>query len=76
MGTERYYKAVAALLPDVHDFYRHYEVPGLGHCYGGPSGQPSGLFAQLRAWVENGTAPGQSPIELRGLDGGVHDRIV
>lgn len=75
-GTEHYYKAVAALLPDIGDFYRHYEVPGLGHCFGGRGGQPTGLFAQLRAWVENGTAPGPSPGRVTDLEGEVRPRVL
>jgi len=60
----------------VHDFYRYYKVPGLAHCYGGPSGLPTSLFAQLRAWVENGTVPQQSPVDLKGPDGTVQKRIL
>jgi hypothetical protein len=51
-------------MPDSNKFYRHYDIPGMGHCFGGPTGQPAGMFDQLRAWVENGTAPGSSPYEL------------
>ncbi|RKK82623.1 hypothetical protein BFJ71_g15211 [Fusarium oxysporum] len=60
-GTEQYYNEVMAVLPDIHDFYRYYEVPGLGHCFGGASGQPTLLFQQLQAWVENGTVPEKTP---------------
>ncbi|KAK0714145.1 hypothetical protein B0T26DRAFT_385845 [Lasiosphaeria miniovina] len=41
----------------------------------GPSGQPSGLFAQLRAWVENGTAPESTPVNVTKLDGAVEGRV-
>ncbi|KAK3386169.1 tannase and feruloyl esterase [Podospora didyma] len=75
-GTRQYYDAVAARVPDVHGFYRHYEVPGLGHCSGGPSGQPDSLFAQLRAWVENGTAPAESPIKVTLQNGTVQNRVL
>lgn len=51
-------------------------APGLGHCFGGPSGQPSGLFEQLRAWVENGTAPEHAKVELTGPGGELQHRIV
>lgn len=57
-----YYDEVDSLTPDIEDFYRHFEVPGLAHCLGGSGGQPTSLFRQLRAWVENGTAPESSPI--------------
>ncbi|KAJ3538726.1 hypothetical protein NM208_g5784 [Fusarium decemcellulare] len=74
-GTEQYYNQVSAVLPHVHDFYRYFEAPGLGHCFGGLSSPPSKLFAQLRAWVENGTAPDQTPIQLR-VAGKTHHRIL
>jgi hypothetical protein len=73
---QKYYNAVASILPDVGDFYRHYEAPGLGHCWGGASGQPTNLFAQLRAWVENGTAPGPSPVNITDREGGLQPRIL
>ncbi|KAK3390093.1 Tannase/feruloyl esterase [Podospora didyma] len=75
-GTEDYYMKVSALFPDVQDFYRYFEVPGMGHCAFGKSGQPSSLFSQLRAWVENGTAPVQTPIQVLGLDGMPTPRIL
>ncbi|KAJ8121127.1 hypothetical protein ONZ43_g2343 [Nemania bipapillata] len=68
-GSQQYYKAVAAISPDVHDFFRLFEVPGLGHCFGGRSQQPSGLFAQLRLWVENGTAPETTPVNVTDATG-------
>ncbi|KAF6827672.1 tannase and feruloyl esterase [Colletotrichum plurivorum] len=75
-GTAKYYNEVSQLLPDTRDFFRHFDVPGLGHCTGGPSGEPIGLFDQLRAWVENGTAPEQSPVKVTDPEGVVHNRIV
>ncbi|KAH6844585.1 Tannase/feruloyl esterase [Chaetomium sp. MPI-CAGE-AT-0009] len=76
-GTVKYYDAASALLPDVHDFYRHFEIPGMGHCAGGgPSGNPTSLFNQLRAWVENGTAPDSSPVQVTDLEGAVGERIL
>ena len=58
------------------EFYRYYEVPGLGHCYGGYGGQPSSLFEQLRSWVENGTLPGSSPHTITTRQGTTEDRIL
>ncbi|KAK3292852.1 tannase and feruloyl esterase-domain-containing protein [Chaetomium fimeti] len=66
---------VTALLSDTPDFYRHYELPGLGHCIGRASGQPTSLFDQLRAWVENGTAPEHTPVDVTVLDGSLQHRI-
>ncbi|KAL1859956.1 hypothetical protein Plec18170_001904 [Paecilomyces lecythidis] len=75
-GTQKYFNTTASVLPDINTFYRHYEVPGLGHCFGGLSGEPTDLFAQLRAWVENGTRPGPSPIQITTSDGVVQQRIL
>ncbi|KXH49438.1 hypothetical protein CSIM01_03726 [Colletotrichum simmondsii] len=74
-GTEDYYKAVNEVIPDIQDFYRYFEAPGLGHCFGGVSGTPTGLFAQLRNWVENGTAPNQTPIQIA-VGNATHNRIL
>ena len=50
-------------LNDVRQFYRYYEVPGVGHCSDGPGPVPgmawdsAGAFDQLMDWVENGVEP-------------------
>lgn len=75
-ATEKYYNAVSAVMPDVGSFYRHYQIPGLEHCFGGPASNPTSLFQQLRAWVENGTVPESSPIELTVPSGEKQDRII
>ncbi|KAF2643394.1 feruloyl esteras-like protein B precursor [Massarina eburnea CBS 473.64] len=56
-STRYYYDTVTALDPNVHDFYRLFESPGLGHCYGGVGGYPSGTFDALVKWVEEGVVP-------------------
>lgn len=63
-------------MPNTQDFYRYFEVPGLGHCMAGASGQPESLFEQLRAWVENGTAPEETPVRITDLDRKEQDRIL
>ncbi|KAF4624789.1 hypothetical protein G7Y89_g13380 [Cudoniella acicularis] len=75
-GTRHYYDAVTAVTPDVHDFYRVFEVPGLGHCYGGNGGQPTAVFDAMRAWVENGTVPNTLPISFRDANGTENHRIL
>ncbi|KAK0736667.1 Tannase/feruloyl esterase [Apiosordaria backusii] len=75
-STERYYRDVSAVLPDIHEFYRHYEVPGLEHCFGGPSGNPTGLLEQLRAWVEEDVVPEASPVEITKPDGKLEARVL
>ncbi|KAF4274502.1 hypothetical protein CNMCM8812_005171 [Aspergillus fumigatus] len=73
--TEHYYRAVSQLIPDVQDFYRYFESPGLAHCAGGRGGQPTTAFDALRKWVENGTAPEFLPVRVNGTDG-EHNRIL
>lgn len=77
-GTEKYYRGVRDVMggDEVRGFFRHYEVPGLGHCFGGRSGSPTGLFELLKKWVEEGTVPENSPIEVTGVDGRVQRRVI
>lgn len=64
-GTREYYQKVLQLDPEVGDYYRLFEVPGVGHCYGGPGPCPYDALDVLRGWVEEGVAPetihGRSP---------------
>ncbi|KAI0005655.1 tannase and feruloyl esterase [Xylariaceae sp. FL0662B] len=73
-ATEKYYDDMGQFVPNVEDFYRFYEVPGLAHCSG--NGQPTMVFDALRAWVENGTVPGTLPTALIDADGKRNDRIL
>ncbi|TLD18648.1 hypothetical protein PspLS_10282 [Pyricularia sp. CBS 133598] len=75
-GMVDYYKQVGAVSPDVHDFYRFFQVPGLSHCYGGKAGVAVELMKQLRSWVEDGTKPDKSTYEALTKDGNVEDRLL
>ncbi|CAI6080519.1 unnamed protein product [Clonostachys chloroleuca] len=75
-GTAEYFRRVKDLIPEVGDFYQHYEIAGLAHCAGGSGGQPVEMFQQLRAWVENGTVPENSPVTYTGPDSSVWKRII
>ncbi|KAH7111206.1 Tannase/feruloyl esterase [Dactylonectria macrodidyma] len=68
-GTGRYYRSVASRLPDVDDFYRRFEIPGLAHCFGGNNATPKTSFEQLRAWVESGTKPDTVPVSFVDTNG-------
>ncbi|KAI0386635.1 tannase and feruloyl esterase [Hypomontagnella monticulosa] len=73
-ATERYYDDIRKYVPEVRDFYRFYEVPGLAHCFG--NGQPTTVFDALRVWVENGTVPTSLPTTLIDAYGKSNDRII
>jgi hypothetical protein len=45
--------------PKVHDYFRHFEAPGLGHCYTDSGLYPDGIFHSMVRWVEEGIAPDQ-----------------
>ncbi|ROW11899.1 hypothetical protein VPNG_04902 [Cytospora leucostoma] len=75
-GTEAYYNAVAAILPDIQSFYRYYPVPGLGHCFGGLGQGPTTLFDAMRAWVENGTIPEELPVSFTDTAGQTNNRFL
>ena len=76
-GTLRYYRSVERELGgDIKDFYRHFEIPGLAHCFGGKGGPPDGLWEGLRGWVEEGrSAPEKAGLEVL-VDGEVQRRVV
>jgi len=75
-GSDRYYEAVALKMggfTPVRDFYRYYQIPAYGHCFGigqvdglagvspkadPPLPGPTQFFDLLVAWVERGEAPG------------------
>lgn len=59
----------------VSDLYCYFRVPGLAHCLGYKSSIPH-LLEGVMNWVENSMAPDNWPIEITGLDGEQHDRIL
>ncbi|KAK0620843.1 Tannase/feruloyl esterase [Immersiella caudata] len=76
-GTSKYFDTVSSLTPKTQGSYRHFEIPGWSHCgNGGPTSEPTSLFDQLRAWVENGTAPARSPVTVTDLEGNARGRII
>jgi hypothetical protein len=63
-GTRRYYDLVKAKDPFVDSCHRGFESPGLGHCFGGKGGDPSGAFDAMVQWAENGKSPQTLYVEL------------
>ncbi|KAL3461488.1 Tannase/feruloyl esterase [Aspergillus heterothallicus] len=75
-GTRRYYEAVAGIDPRVRNYYRHFEAPGLGHCWS-PSGlYPSTIFDDMVAWVEQGREPSYLPASFLDENGTEHEGIL
>ncbi|KAE8148914.1 Tannase/feruloyl esterase, partial [Aspergillus avenaceus] len=70
-GTEHLYNQAQALTPDIKEFWRFFESPGLGHCSMGLGGQPTTVMKALREWVENGTAPATLPVQYPKLGKGL-----
>jgi len=59
-GTQRWYERLMAAnggAVETQRFARYFQVPGMGHCGGGPSLDRFDGFAALVAWVEKGNAP-------------------
>ncbi|KAE8410948.1 Tannase/feruloyl esterase [Aspergillus pseudocaelatus] len=56
-GTIKYYEEVLKHDESAHEFYRFFEAPGVGHCFGGVGPVPNGALTQLVDWVEKGVAP-------------------
>jgi Tannase and feruloyl esterase len=69
-GTSQYYERVQELDPNVRDFYRYFEAPGVWHCGGGKGAYPSHSMDALVRWVEHGQVPDVLAAETRPDDGG------
>jgi hypothetical protein len=65
--TEAWYEGIdAASGHRARDFARLYNVPGMGHCSGGPATDQADLITPLVKWVEQGVAPGRIVAQARG----------
>lgn len=60
VNSTQYYQAVVEEFggrETIHDDYRLFMAPGMGHCGGGPGPNSFDAVSALEAWVERGTAP-------------------
>jgi len=59
------------------EFVRLYEIPGMGHCSGGPATDQADFITPLVDWVERGRAPGSIVATARGAGnaGGANPEI-
>jgi feruloyl esterase len=62
--------------PLVHDYYRYFEAPGVGHCYTASGLYPQSLFESLIKWVEHGVKPDTLESDISGLTGPRKKRIL
>ena len=66
-GTTQYYERVAQTLggrDKVHDSYRLFMAPGMGHCSGGEGPNTFDMVTALERWVETGVAPNHVPASI------------
>ncbi|GGD48982.1 tannase/feruloyl esterase family alpha/beta hydrolase [Erythrobacter arachoides] len=56
IGTD-YAHAVAAANPEAGESFRHFTLPGVGHCRGGPGADNVNWLDVMDRWVESGIAP-------------------
>ena len=59
LGTIDYYERLEAGDPSARDYARLYMLPGVLHCAGGPGPDRVDWVEAIRAWVEDGQAPGR-----------------
>ena len=65
--TERWYRGIDRSSGGrADDFARLYNVPGMGHCSGGPAVDQFDPLTPLVAWVERGIEPGALTAQARG----------
>lgn len=73
--TEAWYRGVQRKTAgNAASFARLYNVPGMGHCAGGPATDQADFITPLVAWVEQGVAPQAIVAQARGAGnaGGVN----
>ena len=66
-GTTQYYERVAQTLggrDKVHESYRLFMAPGMGHCSGGEGPNTFDMVTALERWVETGVAPSHVPASI------------
>jgi len=61
---------------NVDDFFRYFQVPGLGHCGGGPAVTPPATFHALVDWVEKEVVPETLPVSFNDTAGIQYDRFL
>jgi pimeloyl-ACP methyl ester carboxylesterase len=75
--TRAWMDRVGKTIPKSDDFVRHFSVPGMNHCSGGPATDQFDALTSLVQWVENGKAPQAIVASARGAGnaGGVNAEL-
>lgn len=77
LNATQYYERVVEFVgsaDEVHDSYRLFMAPGMGHCSGGEGPSVFDKMALIEAWVEEGYAPDRVLATRLGPDGEVEMR--
>ena len=77
MNATQYYERVVESVgsaEEVHDSYRLFMAPGMGHCRGGEGPSDFDKMGPIETWVEEGQAPDQLLATKFGPDGEVEMR--
>jgi Tannase and feruloyl esterase len=75
--TRAWVDRVSKAVPKSDTFVRHYSVPGMNHCSGGPSTDQFDALTPLVQWVEQGKTPQAIVASVRGASniGGVNAEL-
>ncbi len=75
--TRAWVDRVAKNVPSSANFVRHFPIPGMNHCSGGPAADQFDALTPLVAWVEQGIAPNSITAQVRGAGnaGGVNTEL-
>lgn len=74
-GTRQYYDLASAIDPNVADYFRYFEAPGVNHCRRGAGPYPGDILGSLVAWVEDDAVPETlNATSLPNSDGVVFER--
>jgi feruloyl esterase len=77
LDTRAWVDRVAANVPNSANALRHFSVPGMAHCSGGPATDQFDALTPLVQWVEQGIAPTAIKASARGAGnaGGVNAEL-
>lgn len=77
LDTRAWIDRVASSVSSSRNTVRHFSVPGMAHCSGGPAADQFDILTPLVAWVEQGIVPMSIKASVRGVGnaGGVNAEL-